>query len=627
MQTELIAGRYRLQERIARSGLTELYRAADVSLGREAAVQILREEFAANPAAVQRFRREAHAAARLQHPNIVPIYDTGVQDGTYYIVMEHLCEPNLKQILVEYAPLPLRKALEVAIQVCEAIEYAHNADIVHRDIKPQSILFTDDGRAKVADFGIASAAVAVDPSATTSVLGTAHYTSPEQAQGHPASPQSDLYSLGAVLYEALTGRPPFEGDSAAEVAARHVRDRPKSPRALNANVTPSTEYVVMKALSKDLSRRYRTASEMLHDLRKLQEGARLEQTGVLPLPPESPAVAVSEPRETAVRSTPVVPRDRGRQAQRIRPRPAEAEGPPLRMALAVAAGLLAVLGIVGFSAWRLMYPNTPAARVQVPRVVGKTSADAVVILTQAGLAIGKETTQEDESRQPGTIISQSPGFGEFVDEGMAVDIVVAGGIGTVIVPDVVGHTPPDAATILKRGELVLGQTELRYDETVREGRIIEQDIRPGTNHPKGDHVNVVVSRGPPLDEGTMEPPDEPAADALSDDSSAYDHPDDAMQPTPVVGVYEENGVVNIQVALGAGRGPRKITVVKTDEEVRGHTVLERSVEPGEGFDERVEVKGSGTIEVYVDDELAHSHGVNPTSASPTPSVSEGNDTP
>ncbi len=628
MNTALIAGRYRLQEKIGEGGMAVVYRAIDVSLGREVAVKILREEFAADPAFVQRFRREAHAAARLQHPNIIQIYDTGVQDETYYIVMEYVREPNLKRILGEYAPLPLRKALEVGIQVGEAIEYAHNNDIVHRDIKPQNILFTDDGRAKVADFGIASAVAATSPSDVGVILGSAHYISPEQVQGHPASPQSDLYSLGAVLYEALTGRPPFEGDSAAEIAAYQARERPKSPRALNANVTPSTEYVVMKALSKDLSRRYRSAAEMLHDLRKLQEGVRLEHTGILPMPEEHTAVAPEPVPEPLSTPSSIAAPTEALAGLRIRPVAVEDEGPPLRTAVAVGAALLVALLVAGFAAWRVMYPNPPPARVQVPRVVGKTRADAITILAQANLALGKETTQTDETRQPGTIIDQSPGFGEFVDEKTTVDIVIATSEGTAIVPDVVRQTPEDADAMLKRRELVLGNVVLRYDDTTPAGRIIEQDVQPGTNQPKGEAVNVVVSRGPPPEEGTIEPgDDENDLGAAGDGVSSDQRPEEPMESAPVVSFTPGPSWVDVQVVVGGRQQRRHIKIVKTDEEVRGLRVLEKSVDPGAGLNKRVDVEGSATIQVYVDNELEHEYRLEPTAADVAPAVPEGRDTP
>jgi serine/threonine-protein kinase len=262
-------------------------------------------------------------------------------------------------------------------------------------------------------------------------------------------------------------------------------------------------------------------------------------------------------------------------------------------------------------------------------VVGKTTADASTILGRARLVLGNQTTQEDESRQPGTIISQDPEFGEFVDENTPVDIVVVGGVGSVIVPDVVGQTPQDADTMLKRSELVLGNVEPRYSDEVAAGRIIEQDVRAGTNHPKGDAVNVAVSRGPALDEGMLDPDgDLPADEPPGGDLPEDDEASAESQTPPIIAVEPADGRANVRVALGRGQGPRRIRIVKTDEEVRGMAVLDRLVHPGTGLNEWIDVKGRGTIEIYVDGELLRpSYDVGTPSAAPPPVVPEGRETP
>jgi len=283
----VIAGRYRVDAAIGEGGVALVYRGTDLTLDRPVAIKVLRPELASQDEVVSRFRREAHAAARLNHPNIAQVYDTGVDDGRYYIVMEYLPEADLKQIIREYAPLPMRKIIEVGMQCCEALAYAHRAGIIHRDIKPHNILFSDEGRVKLADFGIAAAAGAAGLTADGRVLGSAHYISPEQAQGAPAGALSDIYSLGVVLYEAATGRTPFNGETAADIAAQHLREIPPSPRALNPAVMPSLEFIINKAMDRDPQRRYRSADEMLADFRKLARGEELDQTGVLPQTPEA----------------------------------------------------------------------------------------------------------------------------------------------------------------------------------------------------------------------------------------------------------------------------------------------------------------------------------------------------
>jgi serine/threonine protein kinase len=274
METALLAGRYRLEQQIGEGGLATVWRAWDTVLERPVAVKLLRPELARDAGVVVRFRREAHAAAKLNHPHIVQIYDTGQEEaqGLYFIVMEYLPEPDLKRIINDYAPLPSRKVIEVAIQCCRALAYAHRQGTVHRDVKPHNILFTDEGIAKLSDFGIAAAVGETGTVSPGMVMGSAAYMSPEQAQGKPVGPQSDLYSLGCVMFEALTGRPPFLGDSAAAVAAMHVHERVPSPRSFNPAVTAAEEFVLMKALAREPGRRYQSAEQMLADLTKLAAG-------------------------------------------------------------------------------------------------------------------------------------------------------------------------------------------------------------------------------------------------------------------------------------------------------------------------------------------------------------------
>ena len=266
MTGSLVAGRYRLDSLIGEGGVAFVYKGLDTVLEREVAIKVLRPEMAEHADAVARFRREAHSAAKLNHPNIVQIYDTGVEGDTHYIVMEYLPEPDLKRIIKEYAPLPLRKVLEVSIQCARALAYAHKQGLVHRDVKPHNILFTDDGRVKLSDFGIAAAIGDAGLTDAGLVLGTSYYISPEQAQGAPATAQSDIYSLGVVMFECVTGRPPFTGATPAEIAAKHVRERPPALRSLNPNITPSAEFVINKAMARELPRRYRGAEELLVDL-------------------------------------------------------------------------------------------------------------------------------------------------------------------------------------------------------------------------------------------------------------------------------------------------------------------------------------------------------------------------
>jgi serine/threonine protein kinase len=275
MATELLAGRYRLGPKIGEGAVSVVYRAHDVTMGRDVAVKVLKAELAKDDAIRSRFVQQAQAAAQLSHPHIVEVFQVGEHAGRPYVVMEYLPEPDLKEIIVRYAPLPEDKVAQMGIDCCRALEYAHRRGIVHRDVKPQNILFGANGEAKLADFGIAASVGQPTLSDRGTVLGTAAYMSPEQIQGLPATTQSDLYSLGCVLYEAVTGRPPFQARTHEEVMRLHLQDRPPPLRSLNPAVSPSFEFIVNKAMAKDPTRRYRTAGEMLGDLQKVAAGIEL----------------------------------------------------------------------------------------------------------------------------------------------------------------------------------------------------------------------------------------------------------------------------------------------------------------------------------------------------------------
>ena len=266
--------RYEIHRRLARGGMAQVYLARDRSLDRPVAVKELVPEFAGDPSFVERFRREAQAAANLSHPNIVGVYDWGAQDGTYFIVMEYVDGPSLSRVLRSDGPFHPRRAAEIAAEVAAGLGFAHSHGVVHRDVKPGNVLLTRSGQAKVTDFGIARALSSSDedlPQAG-SVMGTATYFSPEQAQGLPVDPRSDLYSLGVVLYELVTGRPPFSGDTPLAIAYKHVQDQPAPPSTLMAGLPEALEAIIMKLLSKRPDDRYATAEELRADLNRFLAG-------------------------------------------------------------------------------------------------------------------------------------------------------------------------------------------------------------------------------------------------------------------------------------------------------------------------------------------------------------------
>src|SRR3954451_24475156 len=272
----LFDGRYDLQGKLGAGGMATVWCALDESLGRKVAIKVLAERYAEDEQFVERFRREAQSAAGLNHPNIVAIYDRGEADGTYYIAMEYLEGRSLKEEIVEDGPLPPPKAIDYALQILQALRFAHRNGVVHRDIKPHNIIVGPDGRLKVTDFGIARAG-ASQMTEVGSIIGTAQYLSPEQARGQQVRPPADLYSLGVVLYEMLTGRVPFDGDSAVAIAMKHVSENPRPPSQLNPSIPPALEQVVLPALAKDPALRYQSADEMAADLERVRRGASVAQ--------------------------------------------------------------------------------------------------------------------------------------------------------------------------------------------------------------------------------------------------------------------------------------------------------------------------------------------------------------
>lgn len=608
MVGSLIAGRYRLDGKIGDGGVAVVYKALDISLEREVAVKILRPEMADNEEVLTRFRREAHAAAKLNHPNIVQIYDTGVEGSTYYIVMEYLPEPDLKRIVKEYAPLPLRKVLEVSIQCARALAYAHKQGLVHRDVKPHNILFTDDGRVKLSDFGIAAAAGEAGLTDSGLVLGTAYYISPEQAQGAPATAQSDIYSLGVVMFECTTGRPPFSGSTPAEIAAKHVRERPPSLRSLNPNITPSAEFVINKAMAREVSRRYRGADELLIDLEKLADGVELDRTGVL-----GPSSEDATMRLAPAQMAPAA-------AETVRPVSSQ---PPLRASVpppvvtrepernpgnaALVTGLAVVVGIAALIAVGLLlkyafYGNQPQRKISVPPVKGMTLAEARTAITTAGLQVGKITYEENETAPQGTVIEQTPNFDEQVEPNAAIALVVSRSKETVTTPNVVGRTVAEATERLQHARLQAGEAEQIFSDTVPNGQIVRQAIAAGTKVEAGTAVDLTVSKGPEQKPEPSTGPtpggdgnglaEDPVVDVKQDESYSSANP------------AERRFLVSI-AAMGTQRGQR-IQIVKSDDNGRNVTVESPTLDPGASRQYPVKVTGNATIEVYHNDKLVYS---------------------
>jgi beta-lactam-binding protein with PASTA domain/predicted Ser/Thr protein kinase len=472
----IVDGRYRVLRRLGSGGMADVYCAEDLQLGRQIALKVLHGRFAADDEFVERFRREASSAAGLQHQHVVSIYDRGEWDGTYYIAMEYLEGRSLKAVIQQEAPLDPERAIDLTVQVLRAARFAHRRGIIHRDLKPHNVIVDDEGRAKVTDFGIARAG-ASDMTQTGSIMGTAQYLSPEQAQGHAVSEPSDLYSVGIILYELLTGRVPFEGESAVTIALKQVNERPVPPSRFNRAVTPELEAVVMRAMEKDPARRFQDADAFIAAL----EHARAA------LPPGLVAAPVAAP--TVVETTPLYD-------------PYVEHPPPVEEVYEEEAagrrwwlwlvGLLLVAGAIA-AGFFLLNRDTGPPQVPVPNVVGADQAAAEARLSREGF-VTRAVTQTSEERPKGEVIGTDPAPGEQADKGSTVRLTVSDGPGTASVPSVEGLSRQSARARLRRAGFEI-QERRESSDSVPDGKAIRTSPPDGSTLEKGRTVTLLLSTG------------------------------------------------------------------------------------------------------------------------------------
>jgi eukaryotic-like serine/threonine-protein kinase len=532
--------RYRVLNRIGSGGMADVYCAEDLQLGRRVALKLLYRRFAEDPEFVERFRREASSAAGLQHPNVVAVYDRGEFDDTYYIAMEFLEGRSLKQIVRQEGALEPARAIDIVVQILKATRFAHRRGIVHRDIKPHNVIVDDDGRAKVTDFGIARAG-ASDMTETGSIMGTAQYISPEQAQGHPVDARADLYSIGVVLYELLTGRVPFDAESAVTIALKQVSEEPPRPSELNPDISPQLEDVVIRALQKDPAYRFADADEFIHALGEVR-GAPMgtgEYTRVAPHTGVYPGLpgAVEELEEADRRN--------------------------LRW-LWVLLVLLALAAIAA-GAYLMFKPKL----ADVPKVVGLRSATAAQILQNKGFEVNVENVRSD-SVPADRVATQRPRPEERAEVGSTVTIIVSSGPGDATIPFVRGSPRAKAQ---RRLEAAGFRVDVRqeYSEDVPAGRVIETSPPERSQLERGSTVTLVVSRGPhkvevPSVLGHTSDDAERLIEArgLQATLAVRETPDQTpgtvLDQTPAAGTQVERGAT---VALTIAKAPKKAPVAPT----------------------------------------------------------------
>lgn len=657
MEGEVLSNRYEIEERIGEGGMALVYRARDRLLHRWVAVKILRDQYASDEDFVERFRREAQAAASLSHPNVVNIYDVGEVQDTYYIVMEYVRGINLKELIRKEGKLTPEQSVGIALQVAAALGHAHRNHLVHRDIKPHNILITEEGRVKVTDFGIARAASTATLTQTGHVIGSVHYFSPEQARGKVTSEQSDIYSLGIVLYEMLTGTVPFTGETPIAVALQQLHEPVPSPRRLEPGIPESLEEVILKALAKEPKDRFSSAEEFILALEKTgietgvsvawangEGGDSLGSWDATRMVPSVPGEEVTRVHEVD-RGEKVRKSKRSRSPKKRRGRvfgilffiaflgglfwavsylpqlifPAEVSVPDVA-GLTVTEGRLALekqglkmavdkeVESLEVPAGRIIRQDPPANRrvkegrivwvvvsrgprlVKVPDVIGLHMDEARKHITQAGLTVGVETPVFEPTVLYDYVVSQSPQPESFLEEGLAVDLMISGedtGRPLVVVPDLQGQPLEEAKARVRRLGLTIGNVWSDTDQSLAPWAVMLQNPGPGERVPQASPVDFVYNSWG-TGQSAQKPPKDfrgysgEAEEGLGDELVAEEreHTRDATVQVTVPPGPEQEVVIVVIDALGAREAYRGIHA--------GETTVTRHVR-GYGNDARIQV--------------------------------------
>lgn len=640
LEGRILGNRYEIIQKVGNGGMATVYKATDLVLKRYVAVKILRDEFTTDEQFIKRFETEAQSAAKLVHPNIVSIFDVGIDNGIYYIVMELIQGKTLKEIILEErGPLPWKWSVNVAIQIASALEMAHKNNIIHRDIKPHNIIITEDGIAKVTDFGIAKAVSNSTITAFGKTIGSVHYFSPEHARGGYTDAKSDLYSLGVVLYEMVTGKVPFDADTPVSVALKHMQEEPVPPIEENSNLPEAVNKIILKALKKDPMLRYQTSTELLQDLRTALKNPSGDFIEELDYDPTAKTQKISTDQYDKIN------RKRGKKENKFITFVKE------HKVLSSIIGLI-LLFFLAFGGTMLVLNITNPKEVEVPNVVGLTREEAEQKVKDAKLVFEVESEEYNTEVEENHVISQDPTYMENynkVKEGSRVKVVISKGTEKTKVPNVKGKEKEEAIQLIEYAKLKAEVIE-ETSKTVKEGYVISQETDPDTEVNAGDTVKIHVSTGTGIKQVTMiDVTGKSEADAKSaleklglvvnigySEDSSKDNGIVLKQTVEVGKIVDEGTTVTITVnklaevktvpitvnvkslldgniyetSTDEDESDKKVKSVKLEVKVGNDTIYSQTVKASETAISVGNAKGTGstTIKVYIDGVLKNDGG-------------------